>query len=93
MDAGAMHQLESYYPEFRDVMAGQGKPLPFHVQQEFANYFSSRMMSTPKSNAAKHGFSAPKRRISRNWLNLCIRSASGFLESAEEEDLQRETHY
>lgn len=38
MDAGAMRQLESYYPEFRDVMAGQGKPLPFHVQQEFADY-------------------------------------------------------
>lgn len=38
MVAGAMHQLESYYPEFRDVMAGQGKPCTFHVQQEFADY-------------------------------------------------------
>ena len=38
MDAAARRQLESYYPGFRDVMAGQGKRLQFHVQQEFAVY-------------------------------------------------------
>ncbi len=28
--------IEQYYPEFRDVMAMQGRSLPLHVQQEFA---------------------------------------------------------
>ena len=32
--------IEWYYPEFRDVMAEQGKSLPFHVQQEFSDYLS-----------------------------------------------------
>ncbi len=27
-----------HYPEFRDLMAMQGKTLPLHVQQEFADY-------------------------------------------------------
>ena len=30
--------IERHYPEFRDVMATQGKALPLHVQQEFADY-------------------------------------------------------
>ncbi len=30
--------VERHYPEFRNVMAAQGKPLPLHVQQEFADY-------------------------------------------------------
>ena len=30
--------VEQHYPEFKDVMAAQGKPLPLHVQQEFAAY-------------------------------------------------------
>ena len=40
--------VERYYPEFRDVMAEQGKPLPFHVQQEFADYL--------KCGRLEHGF-------------------------------------
>jgi hypothetical protein len=30
--------IERHYPEFRDVMAMQGRSLPQHVQQEFADY-------------------------------------------------------
>ena len=29
--------IERHYPEFRDVMAMQGKSLPLHLQQEFAD--------------------------------------------------------
>ena len=32
------HIIEGYYPAFRDVMVAQGKDLPLHVQQEFADY-------------------------------------------------------
>jgi hypothetical protein len=32
------HIIERYYPAFRDVMVTQGKDLPLHVQQEFADY-------------------------------------------------------
>jgi hypothetical protein len=32
--------IERHYPEFRYVMAMQGKSLPLHVQQEFADYLS-----------------------------------------------------
>jgi hypothetical protein len=32
------HIIERYYPVFRDVMSAQGKDLPLHVQQEFADY-------------------------------------------------------
>lgn len=30
--------VEQHYPEFRDVMAAQCKPLPMHVQKEFSAY-------------------------------------------------------
>jgi hypothetical protein len=30
--------IEQHYPEFRDVMAAEGKSLPKHVQQEFADF-------------------------------------------------------
>jgi DNA-directed RNA polymerase subunit RPC12/RpoP len=30
--------VDRYYPEFRDEMGTQGKPLPTHVQQEFSEY-------------------------------------------------------
>jgi hypothetical protein len=40
--------IERYYPEFRDVMAMQGKPLPLHVEQEFADYL--------KCGRLEHGF-------------------------------------
>ncbi len=30
--------VEQHYLEFRDVMTAQGKSLPIHVQQEFAEY-------------------------------------------------------
>jgi hypothetical protein len=40
--------VERYYPEFRDVMAMQGKPLPLHVEQEFADYL--------KCGRLEHGF-------------------------------------
>jgi ribosomal protein S27E len=30
--------VEKHYPEFRDVMAAQGKSLPVHVQQGFSRY-------------------------------------------------------
>jgi ribosomal protein S27E len=40
--------IERHYPEFRDVMAMQGKPLPLHVQQEFADYL--------KCGRLEHGF-------------------------------------
>jgi hypothetical protein len=30
--------VEQHYPEFREVMEAQGKTLPFHVQQELAEY-------------------------------------------------------
>jgi ribosomal protein S27E len=40
--------IERHYPEFRDVMAMQGKSLPFHVQQEFADYL--------KCGRLEHGF-------------------------------------
>ncbi|MBW9269274.1 MAG: IS91 family transposase [Candidatus Thiodiazotropha sp. (ex. Lucinisca nassula)] len=40
--------IERHYPEFRDVMATQGKPLPLHVQQEFADYL--------KCGRLEHGF-------------------------------------
>ncbi|MGD8913064.1 MAG: hypothetical protein PVI97_08135 [Candidatus Thiodiazotropha sp.] len=32
------HIIERHYPAFRDVMVAQGKDLPLHVQQEFADY-------------------------------------------------------
>ncbi len=37
-----------HYLEFRDVMTEQGKPLPLHVQQEFADYL--------KCGGLEHGF-------------------------------------
>jgi ribosomal protein S27E len=40
--------IERHYPEFRDVMAMQGKSLPQHVQQEFADYL--------KCGRLEHGF-------------------------------------
>jgi ribosomal protein S27E len=40
--------VERHYPEFRDVMALQGKALPVHVQQEFADYL--------KCGRLEHGF-------------------------------------
>ena len=40
--------IERHYAEFRDVMAMQGKSLPQHVQQEFADYL--------KCGRLKHGF-------------------------------------
>ncbi|MES9875285.1 MAG: IS91 family transposase, partial [Candidatus Sedimenticola sp. 6PFRAG7] len=40
--------VERYYPEFRDVMAMQGKPLPLHVEQEFDDYL--------KCGRLEHGF-------------------------------------
>jgi ribosomal protein S27E len=40
--------IERHYPEFRDVMAMQGKALPLHVQQEFADYL--------KCGRLEHGF-------------------------------------
>jgi ribosomal protein S27E len=40
--------IERHYPEFRDVMAAQGKSLPLHVQQEFADYL--------KCGRLEHGF-------------------------------------
>ena len=30
--------VERHYPEFRDMMAVQGKALPVHVQQELADF-------------------------------------------------------
>jgi hypothetical protein len=40
--------IERYCPEFRDVMAMQGKALPLHVQQEFVEYL--------KCGRLEHGF-------------------------------------
>ena len=40
--------IERHYPEFRDVMAMQGKSLPLHVQQEFDDYL--------KCGRLEHGF-------------------------------------
>ena len=40
--------IERHYPEFRDVMVMQGKSLPQHVQQEFADYL--------KCGRLEHGF-------------------------------------
>jgi ribosomal protein S27E len=40
--------IDRYYPEFRDVMAMQGKSLPLHVQQEFDDYLKCRRL--------EHGF-------------------------------------
>ncbi len=40
--------IERYYPDFRDMMAAKGKPLPLHVQQEFADYL--------KCGRLGHGF-------------------------------------
>ncbi len=40
--------VEQHYPEFRDVMAAQGKFLPIHVQQEFSEYL--------KCGRLEHGF-------------------------------------
>jgi ribosomal protein S27E len=40
--------IERYYPEFRDVMAMQSKPLPLHVEQEFDDYL--------KCGRLEHGF-------------------------------------
>jgi hypothetical protein len=42
------HIIERHYPAFRDVMAMQGKALPLHVQQEFAEYL--------KCGRLEHGF-------------------------------------
>jgi hypothetical protein len=38
--------IERHYPEFRDVMAMQGKSLPQHVQQEFADYLKCGRLET-----------------------------------------------
>jgi hypothetical protein len=40
--------IARYYPEFWDVMAMQGKPLPLHLEQEFADYL--------KCGRLEHGF-------------------------------------
>ena len=40
--------IERHYPEFRDLMSAQGRPLPLHVQQEFADYL--------KCGRLEHGF-------------------------------------
>jgi ribosomal protein S27E len=40
--------IEQHYPAFREVMAAQGKPLPWHVQQEFDDYL--------KCGRLEHGF-------------------------------------
>ncbi len=40
--------IEQRYPEFRDVMVAQGKSLPVHVQQEFADFL--------KCGRLEHGF-------------------------------------
>jgi hypothetical protein len=40
--------VDRHYPAFRDVMATQGRPLPLHVQQEFAGYH--------KCGHLEHGF-------------------------------------
>jgi hypothetical protein len=40
--------VERHYPEFRDVMAAQGRLLPFHVQQEFFDFL--------KCGRLEHGF-------------------------------------
>jgi hypothetical protein len=39
--------IERYYPEFRDVMAmqGKGKPLPLHVEQEFDDFLNAVVWS------------------------------------------------
>ncbi|MES9846876.1 MAG: transposase, partial [Candidatus Thiodiazotropha sp.] len=42
------HIIEQHYPAFRDVMAAQGKDLPPHVQQEFADCL--------KCGRLEHGF-------------------------------------
>jgi hypothetical protein len=39
--------VEQHYPEFREVMAAQGKTLPFHVQQEFADYLKCGRLELP----------------------------------------------
>jgi ribosomal protein S27E len=40
--------VEKHYPEFRDVMAAQGKSLPVHVRQGFSRYL--------KFGQLEHGF-------------------------------------
>jgi len=40
--------VDRHYPGFRDVITAQGKPLPLHVQQEFADYL--------KCGRLEHGF-------------------------------------
>lgn len=40
--------IEQHYPAFKEVMAAQGKPLPWHVQQEFDDYL--------KCGRLEHGF-------------------------------------
>jgi ribosomal protein S27E len=40
--------IEQHYPEFRDIMAAQGRTLPLHVQQEFDDYL--------KCGRLEHGF-------------------------------------
>lgn len=45
------HIIERHYPALRDVMAVQGKDLPPHVQQEFADYLKcGRLGPCPTSS-------------------------------------------
>jgi hypothetical protein len=62
--------IERHYPKFREVMAAQDKPLPLHVQQEFAEYL--------KCGRLVHGFlrvQCSKCHHARNNLNVHFHSA------------------
>jgi hypothetical protein len=51
--------IERHYPEFRDVMAMQGKSLPLHVQQEFDDYLiSARLLCATLNYRVSTGFCA-----------------------------------
>ncbi len=59
--------VEQHYPEFRDVMAMQGKALPVLVQQEFADYLKCGRFHA----SAMHALSprAPGRvQLQASWL-------------------------
>jgi hypothetical protein len=58
------HITEWHYPVFRDVMVAQGKDLPLHVQQEFADYL--------KCGRLEHGISMCAVRIRAGGLLYMI---------------------
>ncbi len=70
-----------YYPEFRDVIAAQGKLLPFHVQKEFAE------SSLVGLNMVFYECNVPNA-IMNTWSRSVV-SGAGFVQAVEQDEWRK----